>query len=37
MKPERYAEPQTVFALHHADSGTPAAEVCRKMGVVEVA
>ena len=35
MKRKRFTEPQIVFALQQADSGTPAAEICRKMGVSE--
>jgi len=35
MKRKRYTEPQIVFALQQAESGTPVAEICRKMGVAE--
>ena len=35
MKRKRYTEPQIVFVLQQAEVGTPVAEVCRKMGVVE--
>ena len=35
IKRRRYTEPQIVFALQQAEAGTPVAEVCRKMGVVE--
>lgn len=35
MKRKRYTEPQIVFALQQADSGTPVAEICRKMGIAE--
>ncbi|BEQ13196.1 MAG: transposase [Pseudomonadota bacterium] len=35
MKRRRYTEPQIVFALQQADSGTPVAEIVRKMGVSE--
>jgi len=35
MKRRRYSEPQIVFALQQADSGTPVAEIVRKMGVSE--
>ena len=35
MKRRRHTEPQIVFALQQADSGTPVAEIVRKMGVSE--
>ena len=35
MKRNRYTGPQIVFALQQAESGTPVAEICRKMGVAE--
>jgi transposase-like protein len=35
MKGKRYAEEQIAFALRQAESGVPAVEVCRKMGVPE--
>ncbi len=35
MKRSRYTEEQIAFALRQADSGTPVAEVIRKMGVTE--
>ena len=35
MKRKRYTEPQIVFALQQAESGTPVVEICRKMGVAE--
>ena len=35
MKGKRYTEEQIAFALRQAESGVPAAEVCRKMGVSE--
>ena len=35
MKGKRYTEEQIAFALRQAESGVPAAEVCRKMGVFE--
>ena len=35
MKRSRYSEEQIAFALRQAESGTPATEVCRKMGVTE--
>jgi putative transposase len=36
MKRKRYTEPQIVFALQQAESGTPVGEICRKMGVAEL-
>ncbi|SIT64860.1 putative transposase [Burkholderia sp. b14] len=33
MKKSRYTEEQITFALKQAELGTPAAEVCRKMGI----
>jgi putative transposase len=35
MKGKRYPEEQIAFALRQAESGIPAIEVCRKMGVSE--
>ena len=35
MPKKRYTEGQIVFALKQAEGGTPAAEVCRKLGVSE--
>ena len=35
MKRKRYTDEQVAFALRQAESGTPVAEVCRKMGVSE--
>ncbi len=35
MKRKRYTEPQIVFALQQAESGTVVAEICRKMGIAE--
>ena len=35
MKRKRYADERVAFALRQAEAGTPAAEVCRKMGVSE--
>ncbi len=32
MKRKRYTEPQIVFALQQAESGTAVAEICRMMG-----
>jgi putative transposase len=33
---KRYTEAQTAFALRQAESGTPVAEIIRKMGISEV-
>jgi putative transposase len=33
VKKSRYTEEQITFALKQAELGTPAAEVCRKMGI----
>ena len=33
MKKSRYTEEQFAFALRQAESGTPASEVIRKMGM----
>ena len=35
MKLKRYTEAQIAFALRQAESGTPVAEVTRKMGITE--
>jgi len=35
VKRKRYTEPQVVFALQQAESGTPVGEICRKMGIAE--
>ncbi len=35
MKQSRFTEEQVVQALRQAESGTPAVEVCRKLGVTE--
>jgi putative transposase len=35
MKTTRYTEEQIAFALRQAESGTPVAEVIRKMGITE--
>ena len=35
MKKSRYTEEQIAFALRQAETGTPAAEVIRKMGISE--
>jgi adenosylmethionine-8-amino-7-oxononanoate aminotransferase len=34
MKRTRYTEERIAFALRQAESGTPVAEVIRKMGVI---
>ncbi len=35
MKKSRFTEEQIVHALRQAEMGTPAVEVCRKLGVTE--
>ena len=35
MKGSRYTEEQIAFALRPTESGVPATEVCRKMGISE--
>jgi putative transposase len=35
MKKSRFTEEQIAFALRQAETGTPAREVCRKMGISE--
>ena len=35
MKKSRYSEEQIAYAIRQTESGTPAAEICRKMGVSE--
>jgi putative transposase len=35
MKQKRFTEEQIAYALRHAESGTPVAEVCRKLGISE--
>lgn len=35
MKKTKYADQQIAFALKQAETGTRAAEVCRKMGISE--
>ena len=35
MKKKRFSEEQIAFALRQAESGTPVAEVIRKMGITE--
>jgi putative transposase len=35
MKRKRYTEEQNAFALRQNDSGTPIAEITRKMGISE--
>lgn len=36
MKTKRFTEAQIAFALRQAESGTPVAEIIRKMGISEV-
>ncbi len=36
MKRKRFTEVQIAFALRQAESGTPVAEIIRKMGISEV-
>ena len=36
MKKKQFTEAQIAFALREAESGTPVAEVIRKMGISEV-
>jgi len=36
MKKKRYTEAQIAFALRQAESGTPVAEIIRKMGISEM-
>ena len=36
MKTKRFTERQIAFALRQAESGTPVAEIIRKMGISEV-
>ena len=36
MKRKRYSEAQIAFALRQAESGTPVAEIIRKMGISEM-
>jgi putative transposase len=36
MKKKRYTEAQIAFALRQAESGTPVAEIIRKLGISEV-
>ncbi|MCK4773338.1 MAG: transposase [Candidatus Krumholzibacteria bacterium] len=35
MKRKRFTEEQIAYALRQVESGTPVAEVCRKLGVTE--
>ncbi len=35
MKKTKYTEEQIAFALRQSETGTPVAEVCRKMGICE--
>jgi putative transposase len=36
MKRKRYTEAQIAFALRQAESGTPVAEITRRLGISEV-
>ena len=36
MKKKRYTEAQIAFALRQAESGTPVAEIVRKLGISEM-
>jgi len=36
MKRKRYTEAQIAFALRQAESGTPVAEIVRKLGISEM-
>ena len=36
MKRKRYTEAQIAFALRQAESGTPVAEIIRRLGITEV-
>jgi putative transposase len=35
MRKSRFSEEQIAMALRQAESGTPAGEICRKLGVTE--
>ena len=35
MKKSKFTEAQIVFAIKQSESGTPTAEICRKMGISE--
>jgi putative transposase len=35
MKRNRYTGPRIAFALQQAEGGTPATEICRRMGIAE--
>ena len=35
MKTSKFTEPQIIFALRQAETGTKVAEVCRKLGISE--
>ena len=37
MKKSRFTEEQITFALRQVEAGTPAADVCRQMGISEAA
>ena len=36
MKRKRYTEAQIAFTLRQAESGTPVAEIIRRLGITEV-
>ena len=35
MRKTKYTEVQIAFALRQAETGTPVADICRKMGICE--
>ena len=35
MRKSRFTEEQIAYAIRQAEQGTPAAEICRKMGISE--
>jgi putative transposase len=35
MKKTQVSDPQIAYALRQAESGTAAAQICRKMGITE--
>jgi putative transposase len=35
MKKSRFSDQQIAFALQQAETGTPVADVCRKLGISE--
>jgi putative transposase len=36
MKQSRFTEEQIVYAIRHAESGTPVSDLCRQLGISEV-